>query len=68
MKHVFNIQSIHVLLHVNTHKLTIHTYGIHNDLTKHKQPEATMRNVNGIEIIVTANLKLKTPYNTACSN
>ena len=33
-------------MHVNTYKLTIHIYGIHNDITKHKQPEATVTNVN----------------------
>ena len=39
-------ESAHVLLHANAHTFTIHTYGIHNDITKHKQPEATLRNVN----------------------
>ena len=49
MKHVFSILlSAHVLIHVNTYKLTIHIYGIHNDITKHKQPEATVINVNRI--------------------
>ena len=49
MKHVFSIySSAHVLIHVNTYKLTIHIYGIHNDITKHKQPEATVINLNRI--------------------
>ena len=42
-----SVYQVHMLLiHVNTHKLTIHIYGIHNDITKHKQPEATVINVN----------------------
>ena len=46
MKHVFSIlkRINYVLIHVNTYKLTIHIYGIHNDITKHKQPEATVIN------------------------
>ena len=49
MKHAFSI-----LKHTCTntciyiYKLTIHIYGIHNDITKHKQPEATVINVNRI--------------------
>ena len=45
MKHVFSIPNAHVLIHANTHKLTIHSYGIHIDITK-PQPEATVINVN----------------------
>ena len=37
-------ESEHVLLHANTHKHKTHTYGIHNALSKHKQPEETVRN------------------------
>ena len=59
MKHVFSIPRAHVLIHVNTHKLTIHTYGIYNDITKHKQPEATVINVNRLQMIVTVNLNKK---------
>ena len=36
-------KSSHVLLHANTHKLTIHIYGIHNTITKHKPLEATVK-------------------------
>ena len=39
-------KSAHVLLNANTHKHTIHTYDIHNYITKHKQPEATVINEN----------------------
>ena len=46
VKHVFIIPSAHVRIHVNTHKLTIHTYGIHNDITKPNQPNVTVINVN----------------------
>ena len=42
MNNVFSIPSTHVLIHVNTHKLTIHTHDIHNDITKHNQPDATV--------------------------
>ena len=35
-----------VPIHANTRKLTIHTYDIHNDITKHNQPDATVINVN----------------------
>ena len=45
MKHVFSITSADVILYANTRKLTIHTYGIHNDITKHNQPDATVINV-----------------------
>ena len=45
MKHIFSIPSAHVLIHVNTHKLTIHTCCIHNDITKHNQPNVTVINV-----------------------
>ena len=38
-------QSAHVLIHVNTRKLTIHTYGIDNDITKHNPPDATVINI-----------------------
>ena len=54
MSCLFNMSSVYlsayVLIHVNTYKLTIHIYiyGIHNDITKHKQPEATVINVNRI--------------------
>ena len=41
MKHVFSIRKGTCN---STH--TIHTHGIHNDITNHKQPEATVRNVN----------------------
>ena len=41
-------QSAHVLIREDTHKLTTHTYGIHNDITKHNQPDATVINVNWI--------------------
>ena len=41
-------QSAYVLIHVNTYKLTLHIYGIHNDITKQKQPEARIINVNRI--------------------
>ena len=43
MKHVFSILKRTC---TNTYKLTIHIYGIHNDITKHKQPEATVIKVN----------------------
>ena len=39
-------QSAHVLIREDTHNLTTHTYGIHNDITKHNQPDATVINVN----------------------
>ena len=39
-------QSPHVLMREDTHKLTTHTYGIHNDITKHNQPDATVINVS----------------------
>ena len=39
-------ESAHVPLHANTHKHTIYTYVIHNGITKHKQPEAAVRNLN----------------------
>ena len=45
IKHVFNIPR-HVLIHANTRKLTIHTYGISNDITKQNQPDATVIIVN----------------------
>ena len=47
MKHVFSIPSahVHVLIHANTRNLIIHTYGIHNDIIKHIQPDATVINV-----------------------
>ena len=51
MKHVFSILKriiFYVLIHVKTYKLTLHIYGIHNDITKHKQPEATVINANRI--------------------
>ena len=35
-----------VLLYTNTHTLTLQTCGIHDDITKHKQPEASVGNVN----------------------
>ena len=57
-------KSVHVLSHAKTHKLLIHTYVIHNDITKHKQSEATVGNVNRIKMIVTANLnKIISKYN-----
>ena len=46
MIRVFSIPRAHILIHANTHKLTIHTYALHNGITKHKQPEATARNGN----------------------
>ena len=48
MKHVFSILKAYVLIHVNTYKHTLHIYGIHNDITKQKQPEARIINVNRI--------------------
>ena len=42
------LSDFNVLIHVNTYKLTIHIYGIHNDIKQHKQPEATVINVNRI--------------------
>ena len=36
----------HVLIHANTYKLTIHIYGIDNDITKQNQPDATVIIVN----------------------
>ena len=38
----------HVLIHANTRKLTIHTYGIDNDITKQNQPDGTVIIVNYI--------------------
>ena len=45
MKHVLSILKRTC---TNTCKLTMHIYGILNDITKHKQPEATVINVNRI--------------------
>ena len=45
-QYVTSIPSAHVLIHVNTHTLTIHTYGIHNDITTHNPPNVTVINVN----------------------
>ena len=59
-------QSAHILIREDTHKLTTHTYDIHNHITKHNQPDATVINVN--LIIVTVNLNPKSPYNSACLN
>ena len=46
IKHVINITKAHVLIHANTRKLTIHTYGIDNDIAKQNQPDATVIIVN----------------------
>ena len=46
MKHVFSISKRTCTIREDTHKLTIHIYGIHNDITKHTQPDATVINVN----------------------
>ena len=46
IKHDSSIPNAHVLIHANTRKLTIHTYGVHNDITKQKQPDATVIIVN----------------------
>ena len=40
-------KSVHVLFHVNTRKVIIHTYGIglHDDIIKYKQSEATAKKI-----------------------
>ena len=67
MKHVFSITSAHGVIHVNTHKLTIHTYGIRNDITEQNTTRSNSNKCN-LHFNDSHSKFEKSPYKSACPN